>query len=234
MYAWAMGAGLVEANPIIGTGKPAEEQSRDRALSASELRELWLATEEPGDFNWIVRLLILTGQRREEVGGMLWGELDLDKGVWSLSSERTKNKRAYDVPLSGMALEVLRQVPMRQARELVFGRGKGSFSGWSMCKHRLDAKMLAGRRAEAAPPMKPWVLHDLRRSVVTGMNDLGIAPHVVEAVVNHVSGHKGGVAGVYNKSVYAAEKRQALDRWAQHIAEIVAGVERPKVVPLRA
>ena len=164
-----------------------------------------------------------------------------------MAAERTKNDLRHDVPLSTQAKALLAAVPHRPGRQLLFGEGSGAFSGWSQSKRRLDGR-IARQRAEArlgrplaksehpAPDdaLAPWTLHDLRRTVVTGMNDLGIAPHVVEAVVNHVSGRaKAGVAGVYNRAVYALEKRAALQAWADHLDEELGLGER-KVLPIRA
>jgi integrase len=183
-----------------------------------------------------VRLLVLLGQRRDEVGGMGRAELAPDLTLWRLPGERTKNGRPHDVPLPAQAAAILSGRPPRAGRDLVFGAREGSFSGWSQAKKRLDADVARWRAQERlgrpltdgelpAPgdALPAWTLHDLRRTAVTGMAELGVAPHVVEAVVNHVSGHKGGVAGVYNWASYAAEKRAALQRWADHVEQIVAG-----------
>jgi hypothetical protein len=178
---------------------------------------------------------------------MRWGELDLDGAMWSLPRERTRNGLPHDVPLSGEALAILRAVTRMPGRELVFGSGEGPFSAWSSCKAALDGKIAKARaaarlcrpmaRGERPDPkldaLPEWRLHDLRRTLVTGMNDLDVPPHVVEAVVNHVSGEaKRGVAGTYNHAKYNRQKRRALDLWAAHVAALVAG-EPPKVVPLR-
>lgn len=224
MFVWAMGEGLAEINPVVGANKPGVERSRDRTLALAELRAVWEATAEKGDFNAIVRLLMLTGQRREEVAGMRWAEVNLDKALWSLPGSRTKNGRAHDVPLSDATARLIASLERRKGRELVFGRGEGGFSGWSQSKDRLDGK-IAKMQAEAtgkeeradAQKLSNWTLHDLRRTVATQMAEGGAQPHVVEAIMNHVSGHKAGVAGIYNKAVYAAEKRAALDRWAEHV-----------------
>ena len=247
LFTWAMKQGLAEENPAAAVARVVEPQARERALSAEELRAVWQATEGPGDFNAAVRLLMLTGQRREEVGGMARSELDArvpSKSVWSLPGSRTKNRRPHDVPLSSAALAVLERHPARDGRALVFGIGQGGFSGWSKGKAALDVR-IATARAKAAGRAKPnaedtlaaWRLHDLRRSVVTHMAEIGIQPHVIEAVVNHISGHKGGVAGVYNRATYAAEKRAALDRWAEWLTGRVAGCDTAeqdgKVVPMK-
>ena len=212
-FSWAMQQGLVENNPVIGTARPALEVSRHRVLSDDELRRVWNAAGDDG-YGRIVRTLILTGQRRDEVGGMAEIELDRDRGVWVLPAERTKNGREHEVPLAPLALAIIGEC--RTGKAHVFGRGLNGFSGWSQSKSRLDQR-IAGTGAK----MKPWAIHDLRRSVVTGMAEIGIAPHVVEGVVNHISGHKGGVAGVYNHATYRTEKRAGLERWAQHVEALV-------------
>ena len=213
MFSWAIGEGLASHNPIVGTNKATEERPRERVLSAEEICDVWGATGSSSDFDRLVRLLLLTGQRREELASMSWSELDLEQGTWQLPSERTKNGQQHLVPLSDPVMAILTSVPRRDGRDLIFGKGQGGFSGWSQCKARLD------RRSGVSG----WRLHDLRRTAVTSMAELGVQPHVIEAVVNHVSGHKAGVAGIYNRATYAAEKRQALFLWADHIASIVAG-----------
>lgn len=202
MFTWSIREGLCEANPVTGTNRPIAK-ARDRVLSAAELRAVWHACGDD-DFGRIVRLLILTGQRRDEVSKMRWAEVVDD--VWTIPGERTKNHREHFVPLAPMALAIL---PERQD-EFVFGRRNG-FSGWSRAKARLDA----------ACGVTGWRLHDLRRSVATGMAEIGVLPHVIEAVLNHVSGHRAGVAGVYNRARYEAEVRSALTQWADHVANIV-------------
>lgn len=211
LFGWAMRQGIVEQNPVVGTGKHGMERPRDRFLCEEEIRRIWQATEGASDYNSIVRLLMLTGQRREEVAAISWNEIDFEKGVWSLPANRTKNGRAHDVPLSDQTLVTLAGISKTDGRGLMFGRGTGPFSGWSKCKERLDLRA----------SVNDWWLHDLRRTVVTGMAEIGIQPHVIEAVVNHVSGHKAGVAGVYNRASYATEKRIALQRWANHLDDVV-------------
>jgi integrase len=243
MFAWAMKQGLAEENPAVAVARVVEPKARERTLTGEELRAIWEATEGPGDVNAIVRLLMLTGQRREEVAAMTWDEVDEAKALWSIPGERTKNHRPHDVPLSGQALGIIQAVPHRAGRALLFGERKGGFSGWSKGKERLDQRIALGRakaagieepntKALSRFALKPWRLHDLRRTVVTGMAEIGVQPHVIEAVVNHISGHKAGVAGVYNRATYANEKRQALDRWAEWLAATVEG-KSSVVVPLK-
>ena len=230
-YSWAIGEGLTDANPVVGTNKAIDEVSRDRVLTPEELSLVWRLAGE-WDYGAIVRLLILTGQRREEVGGMLWSEIDLDKRFWRIDAERTKNGLAHDVPLSSPAVEMLR-ARERSGRALVFGSREGPFQGWSNAKSALDRRVLAKLRETGADgALKPWRLHDIRRTVATRMADLGVQPHVIEAVLNHISGHKAGVAGVYNRASYANEKRHALDLWGAHVADLAEGRES-NIVPLR-
>ncbi|MGB6394276.1 MAG: site-specific integrase [Bradyrhizobium sp.] len=207
-FAWAIAEGLTEANPVTGTLEADEGGSRDRVLSQDELRTLWrnLPADRYGD---IIRLLILTGQRREEIGGLRWDEIASEaSGSSSLCfpPPRTKNGREHTLPLSPQAAAIL----ARQSRrgEFVFGSARG-FTVWSYSKAGLDARL---------DGVAPWRLHDLRRSVATLLGDkLGVLPHVVEAILNHVSGHKAGVAGVYNLAKYSDEVRDALTRWADYI-----------------
>jgi integrase len=232
MFNWAIREGLdIAANPVLGTNRPAEPKSRERVLTDSELAEIW-ATFGDDDYGRIVKLLMLTAQRRDEVGGMRWTELDSDKNVWTIPSTRTKNHREHTVPLTDAAIAL---IPLRrEGREHVFGDGprrKGDshrgFSGWSKSKAALDARILAARQKAAdagveAEPLPDWRLHDLRRTAATVMADrLGVLPHIVEAVLNHVSGHRAGVAGVYNLARYEAEKRAALRAWTDYVNGIV-------------
>ncbi|HEY8383968.1 MAG TPA: site-specific integrase [Microvirga sp.] len=208
LFSWAMGEGLVEQNPVVGTNKATEEVARDHVISEAELRLIWQACRDD-DYGRILRLLILTGQRREEVGGMCWAEVDLEAALWTIPKERAKNGIAHEVPLSSPALTILSDVPRRPGRAHVFGEGQGGFQGWSRAKATLDRRIAASGQV-----VRPWRVHDLRRTAATRMAEAGTLPHVVEAVLNHVSGHKAGVAGIYNRATYAKEKREALERWA--------------------
>jgi integrase len=220
-FNWAVREGLLDANPVTGTARADERGSRDRVLTQAELAELWAGLPQ-GDFGEIVRLLLLTGQRREEIGGLRWSEVDLDRSLIVLPPERTKNLRQHEVALSTQACAILQRLPKRKGRDFIFGIGEAGFSGWSKSKERLDQALLAKRKAadRRAKPLPSWHLHDLRRTAATGMAELGVLPHVVEATLNHVSGHKAGVAGVYNRARYADEMRSALQRWADHIDQI--------------
>lgn len=233
VFTWAMRQGELEANPVSATNKAGEEQPRDRVLPDGEIVEVWKACKDD-DFGTIVRLLILTGQRREEVGGMADSEIKVESRLWSLPRDRTKNKLPHDVPLSDTALALLAAHPRRPKRDLIFGDTESRpFSGWSRARRALDAR-IAEARSEAGieTTLAPWTLHDLRRSMATRLGDLGIQPHVIEALLNHISGSRAGVAGIYNRATYAAEKRQAVDIWAAHLESLLA--DKPlNVVQLR-
>jgi integrase len=223
MFAWAIGEGLCEANPVIGTNKKDEGGSRERVLSDAELAAVWNATGD-NDYGNIVKLLMLTAQRRDEIGGLEWSEIDQQAKVISLPASRTKNSRPHDIPLSSAALALVVALPRRTGRALVFGSGEGGYSGWSRSKEALD---------ESAKLSEAWTLHDLRRTAATRMADLGVQPHVIEAILNHVSGHKSGVAGIYNRSTYAVEKRAALELWATHLQVARAKASGANVSKLR-
>jgi integrase len=239
MLAWAMREGLADENAVVGTNRPAEPKSRDRVLASAELAEIWAACHDD-DYGRIIRLLMLTGQRRDEVGAMGWSEVDVDRSAWCIPAERTKNKRAHTIALPPLALSILEGTERRAGNDRVFGDGDNGFRGWSKAKAALDRRMIEARnstakkvrKSAADAPVAPWTVHDIRRSVATHMAELGVLPHVVEAVLNHVSGHKAGVAGVYNRSTYANEAKAALALWADHVRTIVEGGEH-KVVTLK-
>jgi integrase len=230
-FSWAVTEGLLDANPVQGTAKLDEGGSRERTLTPEELRELWSALDhEPNpQFADIVRLLILTGQRREEIGGLRWSEIE--RGLIVMPPERTKNSRQHEVPLSRQAKEILERHAKRKGRDFIFGIGELGFSGWSDCKARLDQALLAARRHtnRKAKPMPDWRLHDLRRTCATGMAELGVMPNVIELALNHVSGHKAGVAGIYNRSKMPDAVREALQRWADHLEALTVGPPKQPV-----
>jgi integrase len=210
---WCAGEGFIDSNPATLVNKNAE-QSRARVLTLAELGTIWRALPG-GDFDDAFKLLALTGQRREEVSQLRWDEVDLDRGTITLQPARTKNGCLHTIPLAAKACEILaaRWRDRNPDRALVFGRGQGGFSGWSQSKARLDASV----------KIEPWIVHDLRRAVATGMADIGIQPHIIETVLNHVSGSKRGVAGIYNRSAYEAEKAAALARWDAHLMALIEG-----------
>jgi integrase len=205
LFSWCITEGLLETNPVQGTAKVDEGASRERVLSQEELRKLWRNLGED-KFSDIVRLLLLTGQRRGEISALAWSEVRLAKGMIILPPARTKNKRQHELPLSRQALSIMERQPRRNSSAFLFSDVKG-FKNWDAAKARLDQRL----------GIAAWTLHDLRRSCATGMAELGVQPHIIEAVLNHVSGHKAGVAGIYNRARYEGEMRSALQRWADHI-----------------
>jgi integrase len=233
LFGWAVGRDIIEASPITGTKPPAKEQSRDRVLSDDELRWLWEASGEVGQ-PWLqlVRLLILTGQRRGEVAKMHDDEIQGD--MWRLPAPRTKNGRAHDVALSKPARAILDGLE-RIGPYVCTTTGTEPFSGFSKGRQAINTKMLAIAQKERgeAVVIPPWTLHDIRRTVATGMARAGIAVRVTEAVLNHVSGTAGGIVAVYQRHDYADEKRQALEAWARMVDGIVNGTPA-NVVKLEA
>jgi integrase len=192
-------------------------------LSDDELKII-LGACGSDDFGTIVRLLMATGQRANEIGQLRWSEVIDDRIV--LSPSRVKNGREHTIPLAPAVQAILHNRPRRN--DFVFGRRQGRpFGGWSASKAALDQRISAmGHKLEH------WTLHDLRRSAATHMADLGVLPHVIEAVLNHVSGTKRGISGVYNRSDYAEQKRIALERWSEHLEALVSGKRPSKVVKL--
>lgn len=243
MFGWLISKRRLKQSPCVGVPRPETPNKRKRVLTNAEVVKFWQATEKVGEpFGQLLKLLLLTGCRRNEVAGMRRSELSDDGRTWTIPGERTKNHESLLVALPRMARDILASVPRgRVSNDLVFTTtGTTPVSGWSKLKKGLDAAMLAAMQKEAAGDgldpkkveIKPWRLHDLRRTVVTGMNDLKIAPHVVEAVVNHISGFKAGVAGNYNYAQYFDEKKVAWDRWAAHVATLVAGKKADNVASM--
>jgi integrase len=217
MFRWLAQHRRVIQNPCAGVHRPEAPKARDRVLTDAEIKRFWSAAgAEREEVSALLRLLLLTGCRLNEVAGMTRAEISDDGATWNIPGARTKNGRPHVVPLSPLAREMIASVS---------GEGEAVFAtnSWSRIKHRLDTAM-------AIPP---WRLHDLRRTAATGMAEIGIAPHIVEAALNHVSGAKAGVAGTYNRAAHAPEKRAALERWAVHIDGLMVG-RSAKVTPLRA
>jgi integrase len=224
LFSWGIERCYCRENPVIGTATfEGAKRKRNRVLSDDELRTVWNACNMESDFGRIVRLMILTGCRRQEIGGLRWSEFDdFDAGIVTIPGERTKNHLPLMLTLPAMAMDIIRSVPRRIGRDHLFGERAAGFVTWG------HAKKAFGVVFDTA-----WTLHDIRRTLSTGMNEIGIEPHIVEAILNHVSGHKEGVAGVYNHAQYKLPKRNALAMWADHVASITSGEPR-KVVSLHA
>jgi integrase len=226
MMGWGIEKGRVDNNPVVNVAKALKrEPKRDRVLTDEELADVWACCGDD-DFGRIVRLLILTAARREEVAGARWPELDLARGAWQLPAERVKNGRAHLLPLPSSAIAILQTVDRREKRELLFGEGEGSFAGWSKSKARLDDAIAARRQKIAAEAeiepvsMPPWRIHDLRRSAATGMARLGISIAVIERALNHVSGEFKGIVAVYQRHDFQREVAEAFSAWAAHVGNL--------------
>jgi integrase len=227
-FAWAIREGIAEENPVTGTNDPAAGiRSRERVLTADEIRIIWNACGDD-DFGRIIKLLMMTGARRDEIGGLRWNELDFDAGTLKVPSTRTKNHHPLALVLPSAAVDLLRSAPRREGREFVFGGRGEAFSAWSYSTLAIGARII---KAEGRA-LEPWRIHDIRRTVATGMAELGIQPHIIEALLNHRSGHRKGVAGIYNRATYDREVTTALLIWAEHLQSIIEGADR-KVVSLR-
>ena len=236
-YGWLMREGLAASNPFANTNKAPESAPRARTPTDDELREIWQACPD-NQYGCIVRLLILTGSRREEIGQLGWSEIDVDNALIVLPPSRVKNSRAHEIPLTAPALAIIKAQPRRTnpngiLRDPVFGRAEGGFQDWGAQKRTLEAAIMAAR-GENADPMPHWTLHDFRRAMSTTMHErLGIAPHIVEACLGHVGIFRSGVASIYNRSSYRNEKRRALELWAEHLMGIIEG-RTGNVVPMKA
>jgi len=211
LYNWAIEEKKVDANPFAKLRVPSTVD-RDRVLTDAELEAVWRVTEAPGPFNSIVRFLLITGQRREEVAALSWEEISGDLSTWTLPATRAKNGVAHVVPLSPQARALLGE---RDAG-LVFPSLRGRFNGWSQSKTALDK----------ASGVSDWRLHDLRRTVATGLQRLGVRLEVTEAILNHVSGSRAGIVGIYQRHDWAPEKRAALEAWGAHVEKIVRQHDR--------
>lgn len=235
-FNWCIERGIMERSPCAGLPAPGREVKRDRVLTDDELRLVWMASAEVGwPFRDIVRILIMTGQRRDEVGGMAWPEVDLDRAEWTIPAERSKNGKAHVVPLAPAVVGLLKAAPRGKEGEYVFSMdGAKPFNGYSKAKVRLDAAVaaLAGTQEEPAP-LPEWRLHDLRRTAASGMAALGVQPVVIEKVLNHVNAAGSALAAVYNRHTYGGEMRRALEGWAVHVASLMFPRPKGTVVPLR-
>lgn len=247
LFNWSIDRGVIEVSPIAGMKAPTVERSRDRVLSDDELRRVLRAADRLGwPFGPFVHLLALTGQRLSEVGEMSWGEIDREKAVWVIPAHRAKNGVAHVVHLSPQALAVLDALPRiangAKDSPLVFTTtGRTPVSGWSNAKDKINDLILAELREESddagndpndVRPLPDWRFHDLRRTMASGMARLGVQIHVVEKILNHVSGSFGGIVGVYQRHDFDAEKKAALLAWGRHVASLEAPAEA-NVIELR-
>jgi integrase len=219
-FTWAIGEGMCDHNPVVGTNKREENEPRERSLSDAETAVVWLAAPD-NDYGRNLKMILLTGCRRDEIGSLRWSEIDMGARTITLPRERTKNRKEHVVPLTDGALAILSSID-RNDREFVFGRTRaGGYSGWSKSKGQFDGLVSL---------KEPWTVHDLRRTVRTGLGKLGIQPHVAEAALNHLPPK---LIRTYDRNTYAEEKRAALDQWATHLKRVVAQATGANVTALR-
>ena len=215
-FGWCVGRAILDVSPANGLTAPAREKARDRVLGDDELARVLLAARRIGyPYGGIVELLALTGQRREEVAQLTWDEVDIAHCTWELPASRTKNGKSHIVHLSKVAIAVLNRTPTVGNFVFAFSGAK-PFQSFSAAKRELDK----------LSEVSDWRLHDLRRTCVSGMARLGVAPHVADKVLNHQAGTISGVAAVYQRHEFLAERKDALERWGAHIVDLLKNEER--------
>ncbi len=246
LFNWAVEKDRLAISPVAGMKPFTKERPRDRVLSDDELRWFWKGCEQIGwPFGPLFQLLLLTAQRRDEVANMAWAELDLKNRVWTLPSARAKNGRIHQVHLSAAAVQIIKALPHIGDRLLFTTNGDTAVSGFSKAKRQLDVAMVAMARQELRSTIAgnlrlpdahgvaqdDWIIHDLRRTAATGMARLGFPPHVVDKILNHVSGTIRGVAAVYNRFEYQEERCAALGAWGRHVATLEDRLQRVALSP---
>lgn len=228
MFNWAVRRGLLDASPATLVERPTVEKPRERTLGAEEMMALWPHFEALGyPFGPFFQLALVTGQRRDEVARMRWGDIDIAERTWTLSGEQTKARRAHAVPLSPIAWDILTKIKERQqiSDEIVDSRyvftttGDRPISGFGKAKARIDAAVGVARTVEGADPVQPWTIHDLRRSMASGLGKLGVSRFVISRVLNHAD---LSVTGIYDRYAYLAEKREALEKWGGYLNRLIA------------
>jgi integrase len=220
-FNWCVERSWINEPPTKHISRPAEEHARDRVLSNDEIKEVWNACDNLGwPFGPFIKLLLLTGQRRNEIARMKWNHIDFNSKLWTIPKEETKAKRQHAVPLSEMVAQIIEDIP-KNGDYIFSTNGKTPISGFSKAKKRCDDIV----------EIPVWRLHDLRRTAASGMAEIGIAPHVIEKVLNHSTGQISGVAAVYNRHEYLREKTDALNAWASALGAIV-GVTNNNVVSI--
>jgi integrase len=229
LFRWSVGRGLITVNPMEGMEKPGSEIKRDRVLSDAELAAVWRAAEKiDWPFGPVFQLLILTGARRQEIGDLRWQEIVGDK--IELSGSRTKVGEAHTIPLSTLALDLIATLPRIGNSPYVFTTtGKTPISGWTRSKESLDKAAVEFNDGRA---LSDWRVHDLRRTVATGLQRLGVGLQVTEAVLGHVGGSRAGIVGVYQRHEYAEEKKAALEAWCRFVQDVLTRVPA-KAMPMR-
>ena len=221
-FGWLASRDIISASPCVGVAPPSTENQRDRVLSDTEIKLFWKACDTVGwPYGPLAKLLLLTGQRRDEVGGMKWSEIDLDAKLWVLPRARMKKDIQHEVPLSSAAMKILKSLPrMVSGKKLVFTTtGDAPVGGHSRAKERFDAVMADGKKVD----IPPWRIHDLRRTAATGMARLKIALPTIEKILAHSGGTFAGVVGVYQLYSFADEKAEGLEVWGTAVERLVSG-----------
>ena len=209
-FRWAVERGHIESSPCSELRAPLPSKARQRVLTDEEIAKVWHGSDELGfPFSPLLKLLVLTGQRRNEVAALEWDEID--GNVWTIPGERTKNGKLHEVDLHPLAMETLAAVP-HQERLLFTTTGRTPPSGFSKAKRNLDARLT---------DLPHWRFHDLRRTAASGMAALGILPNVIERILNHQSGVNSGLVGIYQRHEYRAERRESIMLWGDHVAKIL-------------
>ena len=241
MFTWAARGGHIDSNPVAMTNRATENGARERVLSDDEIATIWNALDEllnlsdldmavSGDYAALLRLLILTGARRDEVARLRWSEvyLDMEPGaeLVRLPGERTKNKRPHIIPLVPQAVAILKARQRRPGRDFVFGTNGHGFCDFSGARADFDQRLNFLENSEEVS--QRWTLHDFRRTISTRLHGapFSVAPHICEAILGHAAGHRSGVAGTYNRQDYLVERRAALESWAAHVERIAAAFNR--------
>jgi integrase len=231
VFVWAMRQGYMGSNPhnpVAVTENPDEGVSRDLVLSDVELAHVWRAAGDDA-FGKVIKLLILTGCRREEIGGLRWGEIDRDAGTITLPAERVKNRHEHVLPITPLAAEIINSIPEQAERDHVFGaRSANGFNGWDAAKKALDQRLAGKLKGKSAG----FRAHDIRRSLATWLGEHNVEPWTIESLLNHWSGSRRGIASVYNRAKHQKQVRVALSLWDDHLRSLIEGGER-KVLPMK-
>lgn len=248
-FRWAMDQDKIDASPAESVKRPTKETKRDRVLTDGEIRAMWEACGKMGAFGRAFKFMLVTGQRRTEVGSLPWREIDREKALWTLPRERAKADRSHEIPLSALAVSIIEGCPRLSECEFVFSTGRAGkardgdqrkgrpLAGWSKAKASLDANILKTAQEEASkvgdesPEEIPeWHPHDLRRTAATHMAKIGVDRVVIAKVLNHADRE---VTAIYDRHRYDEQKRRALDLWGERLARIVSGSESGNVLTLR-
>jgi integrase len=223
-FKWARAELKIRHNPAVDIVRPRPEAivSRDRFLSDGEIAEAWAACGVEGyPFGDCLKLALLLGQRRDEVAGIQLAHIDLDEEQWEIPRALTKSDRTHLVPLPSQAMLIFDALPVTESSYLFTTTGRGPIRGFSKAKIRIDGAINTARAKNGIGPIPPWRIHDLRRTVASGLARLKVPPIVVEKIQNRATGEGAGVAGVYNRYSYLDERRAALEQWGDYVEQLV-------------